>query len=219
MSILEQLSSARGEAGEAANKAVARQALARPEILGEVAAGLDSDNRRLAGDCGEVFTEVAKTDPALVAPYADRLIPLTKHRDTRVRWEAHHALALVAALVPDQVAPLVPELAGRIEGDPSVIVRDGAVKALGEYSRSGPGAAREVFPYLQSALAAWQGKHAKLVLEAMAKAATAEPGLRPQVQAAAGGCLKHPRANVRHLARRLIKELGTTAGAPPEGNL
>lgn len=218
MSILEQLSSARGETAEAANKAVAREALARSEILGQVAAGLDSDNARLAGDCAEVFTEVAKEDPALAAPYADRLIPLTRHRDTRVRWEAHHALALVAALAPDQVAPLLPELAGRIEGDRSVIVRDGAIKALGEYGRSGPEAAREVFPTLQRALVAWQGKHAKLALEAMAKAATAEPALGPQVQAAARGCLAHPRANVRRLAQRLLKDQGATAGAPPEAS-
>jgi hypothetical protein len=103
------------------------EALERPEILDELAASLALDDRKLLGDCVEVFTEVAKANPALVAPYAERLIPLLGHRDTRVRWEPTHAVALVAALVPAQVKPLLPDLADKIQCDRSVIVRDCAV--------------------------------------------------------------------------------------------
>jgi vesicle coat complex subunit len=205
MSILERLSSASGDPTEASNKVVAAEALARPDLLDEVAAGLAGDDPRLLGDCAEVFTEVAKEAPALVAPYADRLIPLLGHRDTRVRWEAMHALALVAALVPDRIAPLLLNLAARIQRDPSVIVRDSAVLALGEYGRSGPEAAREAFPLLRNALAAWEGKHAKLVLEAMSKLGDVEPALRPEVRAAARRCLDHKRANVRRLAAKIVR--------------
>ncbi len=60
MSVLERLSSARGDSTEASNKAVAAEALAQPEILDEVAAGLENADRKLLGDCVEVFTEVAK---------------------------------------------------------------------------------------------------------------------------------------------------------------
>ena len=64
MSVLERLSSAAGDPSEASNKAVAREALERPEILDEVAVGLEWDDRKLVGDCAEVFTEVAKENPA-----------------------------------------------------------------------------------------------------------------------------------------------------------
>lgn len=204
MSILERLSSASGDPSEASNKAVAAEALERPEILGEVAAGLALDDRRLLGDCVEVFTEVAKENPALVAPYAEWLIPLLGHKDTRVRWEATHAVALIAALVPAQIAPLLPDLAAKIERDRSVIVRDCAAIALGEYGRSGPEAAWQVFPLLKDALKAWEGKHAKLVLEGMDKLLAVEPALGPEVQAAAQTCLDHRRANVRRLAQQMV---------------
>ena len=172
--------------------------------LDEVAAGLEITDQKLLGDCVEVFTEVAKENPALVAPYAARISPLLGHRDTRVRWEATHAVALVAALVPEQIAPLLPDLTAKIERDKSVIVRDCAVIALGEYGRSGPEAARQAFPLLLDALEAWQGKHAKLALEGMAKLLAMEPALGPEVQAAARTCRDHSRANVRRLAQKLL---------------
>ena len=205
MSALERLSSARGDGSEASNKAVAADALEHLEILDELAAGLALDDRRLLGDCVEVFTEVAKENPALVAPYAGRLIPLLGHRDTRVRWEATHAVALVAALVPAQVEPLLPDLAVKIERDRSVIVRDCAVKAVGEYGRSGPEAARQAFPLLRGTLEAWDGKHAKLVLEGMEGLVAVEPALESDVRAAAQTCLDHKRANVHRLASRLVR--------------
>lgn len=206
MSALERLSSAIGDSTEAPNKAIAREALEHPQILDEIAVGLEYDDRKLVGDCAEVFTEVAKENPVLVAPYVDRLIPLTDHKDTRVRWESTHAVALVASLAPAQIAPLLPNLVAKIEGDKSMIVRGCAVIALGEYGRSGPEATREVFPHLWAALHLWEGKHSKLALEAMSKLLVMEPALKPEVQAAARQCLDHHQANVRRLAQKLIKE-------------
>ncbi len=204
MSILERLSSAAGDRSEASNKAVAREALEQPDLLDEVAVGLEWNDHKLMGDCAEVFTEVAKQNPALVVPYVARIAPLISHKNTRVRWESTHALALVAFLAPDQVAPLLPDLVAKIERDKSVIVvRDCAVLALGEYGHSGPEAAREVFPHLSRALEMWGGKHAKLVLEAMSKLIEVEPGLEMKLREAAQGCLAHRRANVRRLAQKI----------------
>ena len=155
MSVLDRLSSASGDPSEASNKVVAAEALAQPEILDELAAALEHAGDKLLGDCVEVFTEVAKVNPVLVAPYAGLLVPQLGHEDTRVRWEATHALALVAALVPDQISPLLPDLEAKIERDRSVIVRDCAVIALGEYGRSGPEAARQAFPLLRGTLETW----------------------------------------------------------------
>ncbi len=205
MSVLERLSSVAGDPSEASNKAVAREALEQPDMLDEVAVGLEWNDRKLVGDCAEVFTEVAKENPALVAPYVDRIAPLISHKDTRVRWESTHALALVASLVPEQIAPLLPDLVAKIEKDKSVIVRDCAVLALGEYGRSGSEAAQEAFQHLLRALEMWEGKHAKLVLEAMSKLIEVEPGLEVEVRTAAQGCLDHRRANVRRLAQKLVR--------------
>ena len=91
------------------------------------------------------MAEGNEENPALVAPYVYRIAPLISHKVTRVRWESTHALALVAALVPEQIAPLLPDLVAKIERDKSTIVRSCAVMALGEYGRGGPEAAREVF--------------------------------------------------------------------------
>lgn len=203
MSVLERLSSVAGDRSEGSNKAVAREALERPEMLDEVAVGLEWDDHKLVADCAEVFTEVAKENPVLVVPYVARIIPLTSHKYTRARWESTHALALVASLVPEQIAPLLPDLVAKIEEDKSVIVRDCAVLALGEYGRSRPEAAREVFPHLLRALEVWGGRHAKLVLEAMSRLMEVEPALEAEVQAAAQRCLDHYRANVRRLAKKL----------------
>ncbi len=205
MSVLERLSSVAGDPSEASNKAVAREALEQPDMLDEVAVGLEWNDRKLVGDCAEVFTEVAKENPALVAPYVDRIAPLISHKDTRVRWESTHALALVASLVPEQIALLLPDLVAKIEKDKSVIVRDCAVLALGEYGRSGSEAAQEAFQHLLRALEMWEGKHAKLVLEAMSKLIEVEPGLEVEVRTAAQGCLDHRRANVRRLAQKLVR--------------
>jgi hypothetical protein len=203
MSILQRLSSAIGDRSSEPNKAVAREALAQPELLAEIAAGLEMRDKKLLADCGEVFTEVALQNPALVAPYVDALIPHIDHKYTRLRWEAMHTLALTASLVPDRIAPLLPNLLDKIERDKSVIVRDYTVLALGEYGGSSPARARETFPHLQWALWQWEGKHAKLVLEGMSKLVGAEPELEPELRRAAAECLDHYRANVRKLARKL----------------
>ena len=205
MSVLERLSSAAGDRSEASNKAVAREALEQHDILDEVAVGLEWNDHKLVGDCAEVFTEVAKQNPALVVPYVACIAPLISHKNTRVRWESTHALALVASLAPEQIAPLLPDLVTKIERDKSVIVRDCAVLALGEYGHSGPEAAREVFPHLLRALEMWEGKHAKLVLEAMSKLVEVEPGLEVEMRAAAQDCLDHRRANVRRLAQKIVR--------------
>ena len=205
MNALSRLSSVSGDHSEASNKAVAFEALEHPEILAEVAFGLDWKDPKLVADCAEVFTEVAKVNPALVAPYADRIIPLTRHRNTRVRWEATHALALVASLVPEKISPLLPDLLGTFERDKSVIVRDCVVLTLGEYGKSSPERAKETFPHLEWALWQWEGKHAKLVLEAMVKLVETEPALEAGLHQAAAECLDHYRANVRKLAKKLAQ--------------
>ncbi len=111
MGVLQQLSSQAGDRSEYSNRKVALRCLDQPELLAEIAAGLDSRDVKLVGDCAEVLTMVAETRPDLIAPYAKKLAVLLAHKTTRVRWEAMHALALVASQVPRVIASLLPRLA------------------------------------------------------------------------------------------------------------
>ena len=60
MSVLERLSSVAGDRSEGSNKAVAREALERPEMLDEVAVGLEWDDRKLVADCAQAATTLAQ---------------------------------------------------------------------------------------------------------------------------------------------------------------
>ena len=205
MSILKQLSSQAGDRTAESNKHVAARALQQPSLLAEIAIGLASTDPKLAGDCAEVMTCVAADKPELVAPYADPLIAQLDHKDTRVRWEVMHSLAEIAAQAPGKISPLVPRLVDKIDCDKSVIVRDYALLALGEYGGTSVEAARYVWPHLRKALEVQDGKYVGKALEAMQKSAAIDPGLRTEVAIIAQRFLDDKRAKVRTLAKRLQK--------------
>ena len=205
MNILSKLSSQVGDRTETANKRVAARVLKRPASLAEIAAGLASDDAKLAGDCAEVMTLVAAEKPDLVSPHAGALIALLDHKDTRVRWEAMHSLAEIAAHVPNKISPIVPKLAEKIALDKSVIVRDYAIETLGEYGRTSASAACRAWPHLREALTLWEGRHAGKVLEAMRKLVAMDTALKAEAQDIAGRFVDHSSAKVRTAAKRLLR--------------
>ena len=207
MSILNQLSSQVGDRTEASNRKVATQCLLDPALLDEIAEGLKSEDYALVGDCAEVMTEVAKVHPEWVAPYAPLLPELLSHKKTRVRWEAMHALALVAAHIPKSVCPLLPRLGGLIHNDESTIVRDHALDAVANYAQVSPRAAEAAHPILTEALGVWEGKHAGHALNGLINVAEMVPRLRAEVRASAEPYLEHRKSVVRKTARRLMKRV------------
>jgi hypothetical protein len=206
MTILNQLSSPTGDRTEASNKRVAAIVFKEPALLGEIAEGLASTHARLAGDCAEVMTMVAVSQPELVAPYADALIARLAHKNMRVRWEVVHCLAEIAARVPNKIAPIMRTLDEMIALDKSVIVRDHAIRALGAYGSTSPAAARRVWHHLREALVLWEGKHAGKALAAMQKLVVVDATLKPNAQKVARRFVEHKRASVRTAARKLLKE-------------
>ena len=206
MSILTKLSSQSGDRTEASNKQVAGRVLKEPALLAEIADGLASSDAKLAGDCAEVMTMVAAKKSDIVAPYADMLIARLDDKDTRVRWEVIHSLAEIAARVPDQIAPLVRKLDEKIALDKSVIVRDYAILALGEYGGTSPAAAQRVWTHLRQALVLWEGKHASKALAAMQKLVAVDPTLQSDAQKIAQRFIEHKRVSVRTAAKRLLKQ-------------
>jgi len=208
VSLLDQLSSQIGDRTEAANRWVSAECLTNPALLTEIAPGLESDDDALVGDCAEVMTKVASERPEWVAPYAEALSELLGHKKTRVRWEAMHALGLVAPFAPHVMDAVLPQLGEMLRTDKSVIVRDCAVMALGNYARVGQRAAEDVHPMLKEALTAWEGKQAALALEGLLNVVEVAPSLADAVSVLAQGFVGDQRARVRKAAKALIKACG-----------
>jgi predicted transcriptional regulator len=205
MDILNQLSSQAGDRTEASNRRVVAQCLTKPALLAEIAEGLQSKDAALLGDCAEVMTEVAKEYPEWVVPYAEALVVLLAHKKARVRWEAMHALALVASLAPGLMASLLPRLAEMLRSDSSVIVRDHAVDALGNYAQTSPEAAWATCPYLKEALGVWKGKHAARALNGLSNVVSSAPELAGKLRALSQRYLDDRRGVVRKAARGLVQ--------------
>ncbi len=182
MSILNQLSSQMGDRTEYSNRKVAIQCLEDPDLLADIAAGLRGSNAAIAGDCAEVMTKVAESDPEWVVPYAEDLSLLLIHKTTRVRWEAVHAMSLITTFVPTSIAPLLPILMEMIRKDPSVIARDYATDTIANFASTSRSAAEGAFPMLKETLLVWGSKHAHHALKGLAHVATLMPEHRPELR-------------------------------------
>ncbi len=204
-SILTQLSSQVGDRTEASNREVVRQCLNDPQLLNQIAEGLQAPELALVGDCAEVLTLVAQEDPALVVSYAQALSVLLIHKNTRVRWEATHALALIASSSHASITSLVPTLVQLNRNDASVIVRDHATDTLANYASTGKSAAVCVYPYLVEMLTLWNGKQAGHALQGLANAAPLLPSKRDELRVIAAEYSASDRSVVRKAARRLLK--------------
>ncbi len=205
MSVLSRLSSQVGDRSTRSNLRVAAQCLAQPALLTEIAGGLAGGDAALVGDCAEVLTEVAKQRPDLVAPYARDLAALLAHKTTRVRWEALHALALVASAAPGTIAALLGRLSDIIRDDSSVIVRDYAVDALSNYAKTGKKAALAARPILLEALTVWHGRQAAHALAGLTSVASAVPGLSGELRPIGVHYLGSERGVVRKAAKALLR--------------
>lgn len=207
MTLLDQLSSkAAGHITGATRQAVPL-CLADPALLHEIAAGLAGRDVMRQADCAEVMTMIAEQRPDLVAPFAAQLLPLLASRATRARWEAMHALALVADHVPETLIPALPQLREIIRQDKSIIVRDYAVDALARLATVDDATAARVYPLLLEALASWNGRHAGCALPGLAAVGQRLPAERAAIIAVAAPFLDHPKGVVRKAAKTLQKTL------------
>lgn len=205
MSMLNQLSSQVGDRTEYSNRKVVLQCLEDPDLLLEIAAGLSSKNVPLVGDCAEVLTKVAEEHPEWVVPYADDLSVLIGHKNTRVRWEAMHALSLLATYIPKTIAVLLPKLSGMLRSDSSVIVRDHATDAIAHYASTGSSAAEAALPLLKEMLTLWNGKQAGHALHGLVHVARLLPNL--ELRAIGEEYIHSERAVVRKAAKGLLDAL------------
>jgi len=203
MSILAKLSSQVGDRSQEPNRKVVIQCLDDPTLLVEIAEGLK--DAALVGDCAEVLTQVADQHPDWVAPCAEALSALLNHKTTRVRWEAMHALALVARSTPKTIASLLPTLAEIIGSDPGATVRDHATDAIGNHAATVKPAAEKAYPLLREALSVWNGKPAGHALKGLVNVATMVPTSRDELHVTAEEHSRRGKGVVRKAAKELLK--------------
>lgn len=204
-SIISQLSSQKKERGGQSNKAVAKKCLKSPELLKEIAKHLQSEELRLSIDCAEVMTEVAKENPKLIAKYAQKLVALLKSKHTFARFEAMHALALVANLKPALIESLLPELEILISTEKSVIARDYAITAIAGYASTSKEAAQRAYPYLKKAIDQWADWHAHQAMRGLVHVIEYWPLLKKEIKSIAELFIDSPRGVVKKEAQRLLK--------------
>lgn len=208
MSILLKLSSEVGDKTEEANRQAAAECILHPEFIAEIAEGLRAKKTALASDSAEVMTKVAEVQPQLIVPFAEQLISVLQHKTTKVRWEAMHALSLIAYDIPHLISPILPELRQILHVDSSTIVRDYTVDTLGQYARAGEKEAQEVFPLLREALTCWEGKHRGRVLQGLVFVLNSHPGLAVDIRMIAQDYMEDSRGVVNKAAKALVKIIG-----------
>jgi hypothetical protein len=207
MTIIYQLSSQQKERSEKGNRIVAAQILDNPDLIHEIIACFNSKDNAFLGDCVEVCTMIAEKDPELIAPYSDKIIQLLGHKNTRVRWEAMHATALITRFVPDIVAKQWDQIAILFSKDKSVIVRDYIVVCAGNLATCDQKYAEKAYPLLLDALSAHQTHHAKLALEGLAKGFPYLLSRKDEITEHADLFLQHPKPTIRKAAQQLKKRL------------
>lgn len=207
VSILTKLSSQIGEKTEEGNRNVAKECLQDPTQLKEIGECLKGKNAALLGDCAEVLTKVAEENPVLVVPFAEQLQGLLEYKTTRVRWEAMHAIALMATHIPNQISTLLPQLKEIIHSDKSTIVRDYAVDTVCNYANVGKSEADVVFPLLKEALHLWEGKYRARVLNGLLNVSNQSPEYTLEIRGIAEEYIEDNKGVVKKAAKSLIKAI------------
>ncbi|MHB8134852.1 MAG: HEAT repeat domain-containing protein [Anaerolineaceae bacterium] len=205
--VLGNLPSQMGQRSEQSNRKVAAFIQENPEFLNEIKDGLTQKNADLLGDCAEVCTMIAEQNPELIAPLAENLLPLLRHKNTRVRWESMHALALVTSLVPGLVQESIPMLESLFRSDKSTIVRDYAIIAAGNLASVGTAQAKAAYPLLSLALTLHETKFAKHGLDGFSKSAKHIKADYDELMDIAELYLEHARPSIREAAKKLKKTL------------
>lgn len=205
MDILTQLSSQAND--RSANYKVASLCLEDKTLISKIVEGLGSSNNKIVIDCAEVLTEIAKEKPTWIAPYGPALPTLLNNKNNRARWEAMHCLALIAEHSPNILKPMIAQLTKIIDNDESLIVRDYAIDALGNYARTGKDAAQIAFPILEHAMKVWEGRHAKQALIGLQNILITLPEKKAKIQKIAEENLAHEKGAVRTTAKKLLRLL------------
>jgi len=122
-------------------EAVAAQIINRPQLLSDLAAGLDSESKLIRARTCMAMEVVSRQRPDLLADVLEQLIGLSA-ADTvpQVRWHVAQIFGNMALTAKD-AERIIPTLLGYL-GDKSKIVKYCAVQTLGGLGRTSPSKAQ-----------------------------------------------------------------------------
>ncbi len=205
--ISSQLATSLGINSSEPNKAVAKLCIKNPKLLEDINKNFSGKDEKLIADSAEVMTEVSNEHPELVVKFAACLIPFIKHKYTRARWEAMHALANLSKISPEIIESLLPDLQEIIEKDKSTIVRDHATSAISIYAGTGAKAAALAFPLMLEILNIWKEKQAARVMTGMLDVLKLQKGFRKDIQKVVDEYKDSDRGVAKKAALKLEKAL------------
>lgn len=207
--ILQYLSSQIGQRSEQGNRKVALLILDDPTLLDDIKIGLLQKDTALIGDCAEVCTMVAEREPELIVPLGEILFSLLEHKNTRIRWEAMHALALITPFVPQLTSAALIKLEFLFRNDTSTIVRDYVIIAAGNLAQIGFEQAQLAYPLLNLSLTLHGTKHAKHGLDGFRKSIIYLPDKKTELEDIAQIFSQSPRPSIQAAAKSLLKSIRT----------
>jgi hypothetical protein len=207
MEILNQLSSKQGDRTEKSNRIVAIKCIENPNLLEDIATGLLSADKKLQSDCIEVFTMVSENHPDLIAPLADKIVPLLNNKETKTRWEAVHTLSFIADKIPEIIFSILPDLQELIEKDNSTIVRDYTIDTVANFARFDKNSSEKAFGILKTALDLWDEKHAKQVFKGFSNILDNQPLYKTEISKIVKPYLDAKKNVVVNEAKKIIKRI------------
>jgi len=140
-----------------------------------------------------------------VVPFAEAIISLLLSKETKTRWEAAHALSLIADKIPEIVFTLLPDLREMIERDKSTIVRDYSVDIVANYAKTGKDASEKAFGILKAVLDIWDEKHARQVFKGFNAILDHQPAYKAEIGRIVNPYLEAKKNVVVKEARKIMK--------------
>ena len=207
MEILNKPSSKQGDKTEKSNRIVAGKCIENPDLLKDIATGFLSSDKKLQSDCIEVFTMVSENHPDLIAPLADKILPLLNNKETKTRWEAVHTLSFIAVKIPEIIFSILPDLQELIEKDKSTIVRDYTIDTVANFARFDKNSSEKAFGILKTALDLWDEKHAKQVFKGFSNILDNQPLYKTEISKIVKPYLDAKKNVVVNEAKKIIKRI------------
>ncbi len=205
MEIINQLSSQIGDKSEASNKIVAQKCIQTPKLLDDIVIGFNSKDKKLVGDCIEVFTMVSDTNPELIISYSAKIIDLLKSKETRIRWEATHSLANISRKIPDTILSILPLFQELIQNDKSIIVRDYSIDAIANLADVNEIYSEKAFELLKYSLELWGERHGKQVFQGFYNVLKFHPNYKNEIETLAEPFINAKKGTVAKAAKKVIK--------------
>lgn len=147
MNVIDQLSSSKGQRGEAANVALAKKIAASDDksSITELIRLVETDKPGIQNDAIKTLSEIATLRPDLVAMHVGFFAGLLSNQNNRLQWGAMTALDAIAAFDPDLIAEHL-DLIVAAASLGSVITNDHAMGILVKLAGTKKHAARAVPP-------------------------------------------------------------------------